>query len=82
MNPGRQSGAASGMSIRAIAFASAVGTTIEWYDFFLFGVLTPLVLNKLFFPNYDPLVGNIVGLHDVFRRLHLAPYRRLNVFDQ
>ncbi len=38
------------MSIGTIALASAIGTTIEWYDFFLYGMMTPLVLNKLFFP--------------------------------
>ena len=55
-----------GMSIQAIAFASAIGTTIEWYDFFLFGVVTPLVLNKLFFPNYDPLVGTLLAYTTFF----------------
>ncbi len=49
-----------GTSIGTIALASAIGTTIEWYDFFLFGVVTPLVLNKLFFPNFDPLVGTLL----------------------
>ena len=36
--------------------ASAIGTTIEWYDFFLYSTVTPLVFAKLFFPNSDPLV--------------------------
>jgi metabolite-proton symporter len=55
-----------GKSIGTIAFASAVGTTIEWYDFFLFGVVTPLVLNKLFFPNFDPLVGTLLAYTTFF----------------
>ena len=55
-----------GTSIGTIAFASAVGTTIEWYDFFLFGVVTPLVLNKLFFPNFDPLVGTLLAYTTFF----------------
>lgn len=42
------------------------GTTIEWYDFFLFGVVTPLVLNKLFFPNFDPLVGTLLAYTTFF----------------
>jgi metabolite-proton symporter len=46
--------------------ASAIGTTIEWYDFFLFGVVTPLVFNKLFFPNYDPLVGTLLAYTTFF----------------
>src|SRR5258708_10129115 len=36
--------------------ASTVGTTIEWYDFFLYGQVTGLVFGKLFFPKSDPLV--------------------------
>jgi metabolite-proton symporter len=55
-----------GTSIGTIAFASAIGTTIEWYDFFLFGVVTPLVLNKLFFPNFDPLVGTLLAYTTFF----------------
>ena len=41
---------------RAI-IASTVGTTIEWYDFLLYGIVTGLVFGKLFFPKSDPLVG-------------------------
>jgi MFS family permease len=37
--------------------ASTVGTTIEWYDFFLYGQVTGPVFGKLFFPRSDPLVG-------------------------
>ena len=55
-----------GTSIGTIAFASAIGTTIEWYDFFLFGVVTPLVFNKLFFPNVDPLVGTLLAYTTFF----------------
>jgi hypothetical protein len=36
---------------------STVGTTIEWYDFLLYSVVTGLVFGKLFFPKSDPLVG-------------------------
>src|SRR6201987_2551250 len=38
---------------------SPVGTPIEWYDFFLYSTITPLVFAKLFFPNSDPLVGTL-----------------------
>jgi MHS family shikimate/dehydroshikimate transporter-like MFS transporter len=55
-----------GTSVGTIAFASAIGTTIEWYDFFLFGVVTPIVLNKLFFPNFDPLVGTLLAYTTFF----------------
>ena len=37
--------------------ASTVGTTIEWYDFLLYSVVTPLVFGKLFFPHSAPLIG-------------------------
>src|SRR5260370_5007109 len=37
--------------------ASTVGTTIEWYDFFLYGQVTRLLFGRLFFPSSDPLVA-------------------------
>jgi MFS family permease len=43
--------------LRRAIIASTVGTTIEWYDFLLYGIVTGLVFNKLFFPKSDPLVG-------------------------
>ncbi len=53
-------------TIRTAAFASAIGTTIEWYDFFLYGVVTPLVFNKLFFPNYDAFIGTLLAYTTFF----------------
>lgn len=44
-------------SILQAVGASTVGTVIEWYDFYLYGTAAALVLNKVFFPNVDPLVG-------------------------
>src|SRR6516162_5854159 len=41
----------------AAMIASTVGTTIEWYDFLLYGQVTALVFGPLFFPKSDPLVG-------------------------
>ncbi len=43
--------------LRRAVIASTVGTTIEWYDFLLYGTVTALVFGKLFFPKSDPLVG-------------------------
>jgi MFS family permease len=43
--------------LRRALIASTVGTTIEWYDFLLYGQVTGLVFGKLFFPKSDPLVG-------------------------
>ena len=48
-------------SIRLIAFASLLGTTIEWYDFFLYNTAAALVFNKLFFPTFDPFVGTLLA---------------------
>ena len=39
-------------SIRQVAFASFIGTAIEWYDFFLYGTAAALVFNQLFFPSF------------------------------
>jgi MFS family permease len=43
--------------LRKAVVASTVGTTIEWYDFLLYSVVTPLVFGKLFFPKSEPLIG-------------------------
>jgi MFS family permease len=45
------------IQLRRAIIASTVGTTIEWYDFLLYGIATGLVFGKLFFPRSDPLVG-------------------------
>ncbi|WP_436870528.1 MFS transporter [Acinetobacter courvalinii] len=44
-------------SHRLAGISSMVGTTIEWYDFFIYGAAAALIFNKLFFPNLDPLTG-------------------------
>jgi MFS transporter, MHS family, shikimate and dehydroshikimate transport protein len=41
--------------------ASMVGTTIEWYDFFLYGTAAALIFNKIFFPQFDPLTGTLAA---------------------
>ncbi|HEY6751548.1 MAG TPA: MFS transporter [Rubrobacteraceae bacterium] len=44
-----------------VALASAIGATIEWYDFFIFGTAAGLVFNQLFFTNLDPITGTLVA---------------------
>src|SRR5256885_14162057 len=44
--------------VRAVV-ASTVGTSIEWYDYFLYGTMAALVFPKLFFPKADPLTGTL-----------------------
>jgi metabolite-proton symporter len=53
------------MRIRAVA-ASAAGTTIEWYDFFLYGVAAALVFPQKFFPESDPYVGTLLAFSTYF----------------
>src|SRR6266567_7473908 len=43
--------------LRRAVIASTIGTTIEWYDFLLYGQVTGLVFAKLYFPSSDPLTG-------------------------
>jgi MFS family permease len=48
-------------AIRLIAFASLIGTTIEWYDFILYTSLAGLIFNKLFFPAGDAVVSLLLA---------------------
>ena len=46
-------GSAKRPSARTVAFASFVGTAIEWYDFFLYGTAAALILGPLYFPSAE-----------------------------
>src|SRR5205809_7646753 len=48
-------------STSRLAAASAVGTTLEWYDFTVYNTLAALIFNRLFFPSFDPLLGTILA---------------------
>lgn len=47
---------------KRIAFAAFVGTALEWYDYFLFGMAAALVFNRLFFTDLDPSAGLMAAL--------------------
>jgi len=51
----------SSPSVKRVVLASFIGTTIEWYDFFLYGTAAALVFNKLFFPTISPLAGTMAA---------------------
>src|SRR4051794_13823127 len=48
-------------SVRRVIVASLVGTSLEWYDFFIYGTAAALVFNQIFFPRFDPLVGTLLA---------------------
>ena len=48
-------------SVRRVIVASLIGTSLEWYDFFIYGTAAALVFNKLFFPTFDPLIGTLLA---------------------
>jgi MFS family permease len=47
--------------LRRVVYASLIGATVEWYDFFLYGVVAGIVFNKLYFPVGDPTVGTLLA---------------------
>ena len=48
-------------NIRKVALTSLSGTSIEWYDFFLYGAAAGLVFPKLFFGDADPTTALILS---------------------
>jgi metabolite-proton symporter len=53
--------AQSARTRRRALVASLTGSSIEWFDYFLYGTAAALVFNKLFFPNFDPVVGLLLS---------------------
>ena len=53
--------AQSARTRRRALVASLTGSSIEWFDYFLYGTAAALVFNKLFFPNFDPVVGLLLA---------------------
>lgn len=54
-------GVGQNATVRQVVLASLIGTTIEWYDFFIYGTAAALVFNQLFFPNVDPVIGTLAA---------------------
>src|SRR6266540_1147402 len=48
-------------SVPRVIVASLIGTSLEWYDFFLYGSAAALVFGKLFFPTFAPLTGTLLA---------------------
>jgi MFS family permease len=52
--------------LRKAVIASTIGTTIEWYDFFIYGTAAGLVFGKLYFPNSDPYTATLAAFGTYF----------------
>ena len=48
-------------NLRRVVVSSLVGAVIEWYDFFLYGVVAGLIFNHLYFPEFDARVGTMLA---------------------
>ncbi len=60
---------------RRTIIASMVGTTIEWYDFNIYGAVAALAFGKIFFPDVDPARWNIVGAGHIRSRIRCPSHR-------
>src|SRR6516164_8169845 len=59
-------GSAERRALIEAVIASTVGTTIEWYDFFLYGLAAAVIFPRLFFPAHHPFVGQLLSFSTFF----------------
>lgn len=52
-------------AVKAVV-AGTIGTTIEWYDFYIYGLVAGLIFGKLFFPEFNPLAGTLLAFSTFF----------------
>src|SRR5579883_3120928 len=63
---GRLSDTDHSRQLRRAVIAATVGTTIEWYDFFIYGTAAGLVFGKLYFPQEDPYTATLAAFATYF----------------
>ena len=59
-------------SLGRVMLASAIGSALEWYDFFIYGTAAGLVFGKLYFPNQDPLTATLAAFGCPYSKSHSA----------
>ena len=59
-------GAANVKHARRAVIAATIGTMIEWYDFYLYGLVAALVFGKLYFPSQDPYAATLLSFSTFF----------------
>lgn len=57
-----------------VLLASLIGSSIEWFDYFLYGTVAALVFNQLFFPAEDPTVGTMLAFASFALSFFIRPF--------